>query len=116
CRTWARYLVGTELDIDEAYAWGWEELARLEAQKDIECARILPGGTFEEVRQLLITDPARSIDGVHAYREWLQYVTDEAIAGLDGTAFSIPVEIRRCEVRIPPGGSAAAAYYTPPSE
>ena len=115
-RTWARYLLGTELDIDEAYGWAWEELARLEAQKDIECERILPGGSFEEVRKLLITDPERSIDGVHAYREWLQYVTDEAIAGLDGTAFSIPAAIRRCEVRIPPEGSAAAAYYTPPSE
>jgi len=115
-RVWAWYLLGTDLDLDEAYAWGWDELARLEAEKDRECARILPGGSFEEVRALLIGDPNRSIHGVDAYREWLQYLTDEAIAGLDGRQFEIALSIRRCEVRIPPEGSAAAAYYTPPSE
>jgi uncharacterized protein (DUF885 family) len=113
---WARFLLGTELDLDEAYAWGWDELARLEAEKAKEVDRILPGGTFLEVRELLITDPARSIEGVDAYRAWLQYLTDEAIAGLSGREFDIPTSIRRCEVRIPPEGSAAAAYYTPPSE
>jgi uncharacterized protein (DUF885 family) len=115
-RIWARHVLGTDLDLDEAYGWAWEELGRLEAEKAVECERILPGATFEEVRRLLIEDPARQIHGVDAYREWLQYVTDEAIAGLDGRQFDIPGEIRRVEVRIPPEGSAAAAYYTPPSE
>ncbi|MEO7664440.1 MAG: DUF885 domain-containing protein, partial [Candidatus Limnocylindrales bacterium] len=115
-QAWARYLLGTELDIDEAYQWGWEELARLEAQKAEEVERIIPGGSFEAVRDLLITDPKRSIHGVDAYREWLQYLTDEATAGLSGREFDIPDSIRRCEVRIPPEGSAAAAYYSSPSE
>ena len=60
-KVWSEYLLGTDLDIDEAYAWGWEELSRLEAQKDIECERILPGGGFEAVRDLLINDPNRLI-------------------------------------------------------
>ncbi|TAK01841.1 MAG: DUF885 domain-containing protein [Chloroflexota bacterium] len=115
-QAWARYLLGTELDLDEAYAWGWAELARLEAEKAKECERILPGASFLEVRELLITDPARSMHGVEAYRDWLQSVTDEAIDGLDGVEFDIDPRIRRCDVRIPPEGSAAAAYYTPPSE
>jgi len=115
-RIWSEYLLGTDLDVDEAYQWGWEELARLEAQKDVECERILPGGGFEAVRNLLINDPNRCIAGVDAYREWLQYLTDEAISGLSGKEFDIPPSIARCEVRIPPEGSAAAAYYTSPSE
>jgi uncharacterized protein (DUF885 family) len=115
-QAWARFLLGTELDLDEAYAWGWSELARLEAEKARECAKILPGASFLEVRELLITDPARSIEGVDAYRDWLQSMTDEAIEGLDGREFDIDPSIRRCDVRIPPEGSAAAAYYTPPSE
>ena len=92
-RIWSEYLLGTDIDVDEAYAWGWEELARLEAQKDIECERILPGGGFEAVRDLLINDPNRLIEGVDAYREWLQYVTDEAITGLSGREFDIPPSI-----------------------
>lgn len=115
-RVWARYLLGTELDLDEAYAWGWDELGRLEVQKAVECERILPGAGFEAVRRLLIEDPDRSIHGADAYREWLQYLTDEAISGLSGTEFDIPESVRRCEVHLPPEGSAAAAYYTSPSE
>ena len=115
-RVWARYLLGTDIDLNEAYAWGWEELGRLEAEKAIEVERILPGGSFEDVRELLLHDPKRQIHGVDAYREWLQYLTDEAISGLDGRQFDIDPSIRRCEVHIPPEGSAAAAYYNPPSE
>ncbi|MCI0344447.1 MAG: DUF885 domain-containing protein, partial [Chloroflexi bacterium] len=115
-RIWARYILGTDIDLDEAYAWGWEELGRLEAEKAIEVERILPGGSFEDVRELLLHDPKRLIHGVDAYREWLQYVTDEAISGLDGRQFDIDPSIRRCEIHIPPEGSAAAAYYNPPSE
>jgi uncharacterized protein (DUF885 family) len=115
-KVWARFLLGIDLDIDEAYGWGWEELARLEAQKAVEVERILPGGSFLDVQKLLTTDPGRLIDGVDAYRAWLQYVTDEAIAGLSGREFDIDPRIRTCTIRIPPEGSAAAAYYTPPSE
>jgi uncharacterized protein (DUF885 family) len=115
-QVWARFLLGTTIDLDEAYAWGWEELARLEAEKARECDRIIPGGSFLEVRELLVTDPKRLISGVDAYREWLQYLTDEAISGLSGREFDIDASIRRCEVHIPPEGSAAAAYYTSPSE
>jgi uncharacterized protein (DUF885 family) len=115
-QAWAKFLLGMELDLDEAYAWGWEELARLEAEKAVEVERILPGGSFLDVQKLLTTDPARLIEGVDAYRSWLQYVTDEAIAGLSGREFDIDPRIRTCNVRIPPEGSAAAAYYTPPSE
>jgi uncharacterized protein (DUF885 family) len=113
---WAEYLLGTTLDLDEAYAWAWDELGRLEAEKDAECELILPGTSFDAVRELLITDPDRSIHGVDAYRSWLQYVTDEAISGLRGRQFDIPASIARCEVHIPPEGSAAAPYYTSPSE
>ena len=115
-RTWAKSMLGAELDLDDTYAWGWEELARLEREKAAECERIVPGAGFEEVRELLRTDPARSIHGVDAYRAWLQEVTDDAIDRLDGTQFDIPEPLRRCEIGIPPEGSAAAPYYTPPSE
>ena len=116
-QAWAKFLLGVEhLDLDEAYRWGWEELGRLEAEKAREVERILPGASFLEVRELLTTDPDHLIDGVDAYREWLQYLTNEAISGLNGKEFDIDASIRTCNVRIPPEGSAAAAYYTPPSE
>jgi uncharacterized protein (DUF885 family) len=115
-RIWSQWMLGTELDIEEAYAWGAEELARLEREKASECERIRRGATFAEVRTLLNTDPSLCLETVDAYRGWLQDMTDTAISGLGGTEFEIPHSLRRCEAAIPAEGSAAAPYYTPPSE
>jgi uncharacterized protein (DUF885 family) len=115
-RVWLRANLGVDLDLDDTDAWAWAELERLEAEKQQECDRILPGAGFEAVRDLLSTDPARCVHGVDAYRQWLQDVSDDATARLNGTQFEIPEPLLRCEIGIPPEGSAAAAYYTPPTE
>jgi uncharacterized protein (DUF885 family) len=78
--------------------------------------RISPGATVESATELLDSDPSRVVEGVDEYRRWLQELHDEAITALHGTHFEIPAEIQRVEVMIPPAGSAAAAYYTGPSE
>jgi uncharacterized protein (DUF885 family) len=116
-RTWARYMLGTELDLDETYAWGWDELARIESEKRAVCEEILPGAAgYEEVRDHLNRSPEQLLHGADAYRDWLQDVSDAATARLNGWQFEIPDQLLRCDIGIPPEGSAAAAYYTPPSE
>ena len=113
---WRRSNLGADFDLDDTYAWGWAELGRIEAEKRQECDRILPGVGFDAVRDLLETDPARCVEGVDAYRQWLQDVSDDATARLNGSQFDIPTPLLRCDIGIPPEGSAAAPYYTPPSE
>jgi uncharacterized protein (DUF885 family) len=113
---WSRSNLGAEVDLDDAYEWGWADLRRIEEEKAAECERIVAGAGFDEVRDLLSTDPARCIEGVDAYRQWLQDVSDEATARLNGAQFDIPEPLLRCDIGIPPEGSAAAPYYTPPSE
>ena len=115
-RLWARQLLGTVLDTEEAYRWGWSELARIEKEKSEEAGKIRPGSTTEEVLDLLRTDPSSGIEGVDAWKAWLQDLTDRTIAELDGRHFDIAEPLRRCEVSIPPEGSPAAPYYTPPGE
>ncbi len=113
---WSRANIGVEADLDDTYAWGWEQLATLEAEKSVECGRILPGEDFAAVQVLLVTDPDRCVHGVDAYRAWLQEISDDATVKLNGSEFDIPEPLVRCEIAIPPEGSAAAPYYTPPSE
>jgi uncharacterized protein (DUF885 family) len=115
-RTWLRSNLGDQPGLDETYEWGWAELARIEAEKAVECEKILPGEGFEAVRDLLSTDPGRAVEGVDAWRQWLQDVSDDATARLNGTQFDIPDVLVRCDIGIPPEGSAAAPYYTPPTE
>ena len=112
----ARVFLGKTIDPKETYEWGWQELHQVEKEMEETARRIKPGATVPEVLELLETDPARSVQGADAYRQWLQELHDQALTDLHGKHFDIPEQIRVMEVMLPPPGSAAAAYYTGPSE
>ncbi|MFJ5683524.1 DUF885 domain-containing protein [Streptomyces sp. NPDC093099] len=112
---WSRYFNGTDLDLDEAYAYGWSEYHRLRAEMTTEAAKILPGATPWEALAHL-DEHGQHIEGVDEVRVWLQKLMDEAIDALDGTHFELAERVRRVESRIAPPGGAAAPYYTGPSE
>jgi uncharacterized protein (DUF885 family) len=107
---------GIELDLDETYAWGWDELNRIEDAMRRVGERILPGEPLPAVIEHLDRDPTRAIDGVDEFQRWNQDLIDTTIAELDGTHFDIAEPLRRCEAMIAPPGGAAAMYYTGPSE
>jgi len=111
----ARVMLGAELDPNEMYEWAWTEHDTLRDEILRTCAAILPGASFAEVCELLETDPARAVHGEDAYRDWLQQMTDDALTRA-AEHFDIPAPMNRCEACLPPAGSAAAAYYTAPSE
>ncbi|GAA1199404.1 DUF885 domain-containing protein [Streptomyces hebeiensis] len=112
---WSRYFNGTDLDLDEAYAYGWSEYHRLLGEMRAEAGKVLPGaGPWEALAHL--DEHGAHIEGVDEVREWLQGLMDEAITALDGTHFELAERVRRVESRIAPPGGAAAPYYTGPSE
>ncbi|MFB7517195.1 DUF885 domain-containing protein [Streptomyces sp. NPDC056144] len=112
---WTRYFNGTDLDLDQAYAYGWSEYHRLLDEMRTEAERILPGaGPWEALAHL--DEHGTHIEGVEEIRVWLQELMDEAIEALDGTHFELAERVRRVESRIAPPGGAAAPYYTGPSE
>ncbi len=115
-RLWCRLFNGTDLDLEETYAWGWDELHRIEAAMADDAERIAPGQGLQGAVHLLESDPARAIDGEDALRAWLQELMDRTVAELDGVHFDIPGPVRRVEAMIAPPGGAAAMYYTGPSE
>ncbi|NKQ25387.1 DUF885 domain-containing protein [Streptomyces galbus] len=113
---WSRYFNGTDLDLDEAYAYGWSEYHRLLAEMEKEAEKILPGAATPWAALAHLDEHGRHIEGVDEVRQWLQGLMDEAIEKLDGTHFELAERVRRVESRIAPPGSAAAPYYTGPSE
>ncbi|MGW4223084.1 DUF885 domain-containing protein [Streptomyces bauhiniae] len=112
----ARYFNGTDLDLDEAYAYGWSEFHRLLGEMEKEAQKVLPGAETPWVALAHLDEHGRHIEGVDEVREWLQGLMDRAIADLDGTHFELAERVRRVESRIAPPGGAAAPYYTGPSE
>ncbi|MCP3821775.1 DUF885 domain-containing protein [Streptomyces sp. A3M-1-3] len=112
---WSRYFNGTDLDLDEAYAYGWSEYHRLLSEMKTEAEKILPGaGPWEALSHL--DAHGTHIEGEEEVRAWLQGLMDEAIEALDGTHFELAERVRKVESRIAPPGGAAAPYYTGPSE
>jgi uncharacterized protein (DUF885 family) len=112
---WARYWNGTDLDLEEAYAYGWSEFHRILAEMRTEAAKILPGAATPWEALSHLDDHGTAVEGVEATREWLQALMDEAIEKLDGTHFELAERVKRVESMIAPPGSAAAPYYTQPS-
>ena len=112
----ARDFTGIDLDLEETYAWGWEELHRIEDAMRRVGERILPGASIDEVIRHLDDDPTRAIEGVEAFRQWNQDLIDQTISDLADTHFEIAEPLRRCDAMIAPPGGAAAMYYTAPSE
>ncbi|CAL9465863.1 hypothetical protein SUDANB171_02719 [Streptomyces sp. enrichment culture] len=110
----ARRWTGSDLDLADAYAYGWEEFHRLEREMRAVAAEILPGeSTFAAMHHL--EKKGQAIDGEEEMRRWLQDLMERAIVDLDGTHFDLADPIKRVEARIAPPGSAAAPYYTRPS-
>lgn len=112
----SRAFNGTELDFTETYNWGWEQLRWVENEMANTSERILPGAGVEAAKELLETDPERAIEGVDAFRNWMQELQDTTIAELNGTHFDIPEPVQSIEAMIAPPGGALAMYYTSPSE
>ncbi|MFS0691465.1 DUF885 domain-containing protein [Streptomyces nitrosporeus] len=109
-----REFLGLRLDLRETYAWGWEELSRIQRDMAETAARIAPGEPVPAVLAALDKDPRYQIKGAAAFRDWLQELADGAVAALDGTHFAVPEALRRIDCRISP--SEGPAVYLAPSE
>jgi uncharacterized protein (DUF885 family) len=111
----SRFFLGAAVDLAEAYAWSWEEIARLRAEQAQVSNLIQPGASREEAVAILEQDPARRIEGRENFRAWMQERAGSAIAELHGAYFDIPEPAQRIEAMIAPT-SDGGIYYTPPSE
>lgn len=113
-RLTSRMATGADLDLEEAYAWGWAEYRRLDAEMRAAAEQILPGADPVAAMRHL-DEHGEAVEGVEPVRQWLQRMMDDAIADLDGTHFDIAYPLKVVEARIAPPGSAAAPYYTRPT-
>jgi uncharacterized protein (DUF885 family) len=110
----ARLTLGADIDLAEAYEWGWAELQRIEAEMAAEADKVRSGASLDEATAIL--DESEYVEGADAYLGWLQDRHDRAIAELDGVHFDIAEPLRRIEVVLARGSTSGSAYYTPPSE
>jgi uncharacterized protein (DUF885 family) len=111
----SRMFLGAEIDLEETYEWGQQELARITAEMAATADRIKPGASIAEAIDHLDKGGAHALHGTEALQAWMQETSDAAVAALADTHFDIPAEIRTLECRIAPT-QQGGIYYTPPSE
>ena len=111
----SRRFLGATIDLDETYEWGIEELARMTEEQESIAREISPGATVLEAIAVLDSDPARTLHGTKALQEWMQQLSDRAIAELSATHFDIPQPVRSLECMIAPT-QEGGIYYTSPSD
>ncbi len=112
----ARGYLGAEINPEETYDWGWEQLEWVMSEMTKTAGLIKPGASIGEAVELLETDPAKMIKGENEFRQWMQDLQDETIQAMDGVHFDILDPVRTIEALISPPGGALAMYYTGPSE
>jgi len=110
----ARLSLGADIDLAEAYEWGWAELDRIETEMTAEAGRVKPGASVPEAAEIL--DQTQFTVGADAYLAWLQERHDQAIERLNGVHFEIAAPLRTIEAVLAHGSTSGAPYYTPPSE
>ena len=111
----SRYFLGATVDLEETYAWGWEELKRIEDDMAATAQRIVPGGSVADAVAALDADPARDCGSREAFQEWMQGRSDEVLQAFHGVHFDIAEPIRTLACRVAPVNDGGA-WYTPPSE
>jgi uncharacterized protein (DUF885 family) len=111
----SRYFLGATVDLEETYAWGWDELKRIEDEMERVADKVVPGGSLDEAVAALETDPARRIEGKERFRDWMQELATRTLEDMADTHFDIPEPIRRIECCIAPT-TDGGIYYTGPSE
>ncbi|WP_432509807.1 DUF885 domain-containing protein [Kineococcus sp. SYSU DK001] len=112
---WSRYFVGADVDLDETYAWGLEEVARVRAEMADVARQVTGTGDAAAAAAALDADPDLVVEGAANFRAWMQDRSDRTVDALQDRHFDIPAAIRRLECRIAPTTSGGI-YYTGPSE
>jgi len=112
----ARRFLGDDLDPKETYAWGWAEIARIDAAMRAVAEQIRPGSSLREVVESLRTDPSYSAGGLDAFLEQMRALQARALYELSKSHFDVPAPLHRLDVKLAPKGTALGAYYIPPSD
>ncbi|BBZ61071.1 DUF885 domain-containing protein [Mycolicibacterium monacense] len=114
-RLMSRSFLGTEVDLDETYAWGLEHLNAIVAEQETVAERLYPGAGVAETIRRLDEEPRYQVHGTDALQAWMQDLSDRVVDALADTHFDIDPALRNLECRIAPTHTGGI-YYTGPSE
>ncbi len=112
----AQRMLGTELDLEETYTWGWSQVAALRKRMEDVAQQIAPGESIDAALHILKTDRDRAAATPDELVDFLAARINEALDRLADSHFEVPAQVRQCDVKLAPPGGPLGAYYVGPSE
>lgn len=109
---WAKFYLGTSLDLDETYAWACGEFLDIRRQLSDLAGTIMGRRDFGAAVAHLDSDTSGQIAPGDATTRWMAERLERAFDVVSGTHFDIPEPLRRLECRVTDAGGI---YYSRPS-
>lgn len=104
--------LGIQVDLDELYAYGWQELSRIGEQAGRLAGRLAGASNLSMARAALDSHPSGRIRVGDELIRWLQDRLDRTTKVLQGKHFDIPDETAPVQARMVTAGSGVM-YYAP---
>lgn len=109
----SRAFLGTAVDLDELYAYGWDELRRLDREARDLAETITGESDLDTALAVLDADPAGRVEVGAPLVRWLQDRIDQVAERINGPHVDIPARTAPVEARMVTAG-AGVMYYAPP--
>jgi uncharacterized protein (DUF885 family) len=107
----ARAFLGDEVDLEETYLFGWQEIMSLTAEMS-EVAKSLGADSAEEAAAALDADPARRL-GSSELVGWLRDRVEDAVLTVDGDHLDLPEQSWLPECNYSPTATDVMSYQPP---
>ena len=111
-------MLGTSIDLDATYAYGWEELHRLVAEARTIATDLggSGGDPVQSVAQVLDNDPRYRLDGIDAITDWLGQRVADTTTALARDAFALPSTITDVECVVSQASRGVVFYMPAPPD
>ncbi|WP_165242780.1 DUF885 domain-containing protein [Corynebacterium lizhenjunii] len=112
----SKLFVGDVVDLDEAYEWGLERVAEIDAEQRAIATKLYGADVSPRTAmRKLNTDERYTLHGRDALVEWMQQTADNVIRDLNGAEFTVPEPMQSIECCIDPAGTGGI-FYTAPTD
>lgn len=108
--------LGMTINPQATYAWGWNEVLRLQRRLEQLAEEISGSPDVVATLKKLKESPEYAVSSHAAFVDVIRSRQESALRDLDGVHFDVPEQIREVDVQLAPRGGALGAYYTGPSE
>jgi uncharacterized protein (DUF885 family) len=108
----SRAFLGDDVDLEETYLFGWQEIIELTAEMNA-VARSLGADSIEAAAAALDADPGRRLGSPDALVAWLQERVEDAVLTVDGVYLDLPERAWLPECKLSPTATGVMHYEAP---